>query len=126
MTEHADKRVSIEPTEEQKLRLLLAQRDCDVNIQARGRLEAELRFLELAYQVAQAALPQAKEQLAQLEQEAKPLTLALINMGEQIKAENGWGDQVKWDPVTLTFTVSADSVPGSLPAENKGSKISIQ
>ena len=124
MNEHADKRVSIELTEVQKLRLQLAQRNCDLNIARRCHMETELRLHQAMLTIASATVPEIEAQLANLEREDTQLTQAFFEVGEQIKAENGWDDQVRWDATTLTYSAPAES--SWTPVEGTESKVSIQ
>jgi hypothetical protein len=85
MTKKANKSVLLEPSDEQKLRLELAQSKCHLNIEARWRLEAEQRFFEsqillyrLALEVAEEKKAQITEHLAKAEREAKALTAELV------------------------------------------------
>ena len=80
MSEHADKLVFLEPTEVQKLRLALAQRDCDVNIARRCHIESEMRLYQLVIRVAEAGLPMILGELARLEEEAAQLTAVWRSM----------------------------------------------
>ena len=121
-----DKPVCLQPTAEQKLRIQLAYRNWELNFETRSRLEAERRFFQLAYDVAQATLPRIDEQLAQRERESRELAVALVNLGEAVKLENCWGDQVRWDASTLTFTAPAEAVPTSATVQSTESKVSIQ
>lgn len=126
------KHVSLEPTEEQRLRLELLQTRCHLNLEAQSRWDAEKRFFEcqsqlhqLALYVTEPAKTQAEQELSRLQAEGKQLLQNLVNAGDLVKQENGWPDDTKWNPVTLTFTAPTDSV--LVPAtEGSKAKITIQ
>jgi hypothetical protein len=130
---HTDKRVTLEPYDEQKLRLERAHGRCVSNIEARWRLELEqqcyesqLQLYQLALEVAKEKKAQVEEQLAKAEREAQTLTEALVNLGEQIKLENSWGDHVQWDPVSLTFSAPAEGIPVVAVEVDSEPKVRIQ
>lgn len=75
----------------QKLRLQLAQRNCDLKIARRCHMEAQLRFYQLAHEVAERELPQIEQQLAILQQEDTQLTL------------QGGGNCATWKTQTRAF-----------------------
>jgi hypothetical protein len=124
VSEHADKRVSLELTEVQKLRLQLAQRDCQLNVARRCHMETELRLHQAMLMIASATVPEIEAQLANLEREDAQLTQTFFEVGEQIKAENGWDDRVRWDATTLTYSAPAET--SWTPVEASESKVSIQ
>lgn len=83
----ADKPISLEPTEEQKLRLQLAQRDCELNLANRRHIEAEMRFYQLALSTTVAMLPRIEEELSRLEQEGTQLAQVFCELSEQIQRD---------------------------------------
>ena len=126
MSEHADKLVFLEPTEVQKLRLALAQRDCDVNIARRCHIESEMRLYQLVLSVAEAGLPMIRGELTRLEEEAAQLTQTFFEVGEQIKAENNWPTAVRWDATTLKYTAPLENGWTTMPVQAGENKIRIQ
>jgi hypothetical protein len=126
VTNHADKPSFLEPDEAQKLKLQLALRDCELNIEERNRIEAELRLYEFVLQFAQWGLPQLRQQLKQLEGEGLRLTQHLLREGERIKAENGWPAEVQWDPLTLIYSISMENTWTTVPLSASENKIRIQ
>ncbi|HLV85797.1 MAG TPA: hypothetical protein VKV39_02400 [Candidatus Sulfotelmatobacter sp.] len=92
--------VSFELNEEQKLRLQLAQRNCELNTALRCLVESDIRVC--ASPSARAGL---QERLMHLDLESQRLTREFFEVGEQIKAENGWPREVEWDASTLVFSV---------------------
>jgi hypothetical protein len=126
MSEHADKRVCLEPSEVQKLRLQLAQRDCQLNIAERCHMETELRLHRALLTIASATVPEIEAQLANLERENKQLTQRFFEVGEEIKAENGWPDETRWDATTLTYSAPNESGWTAVPEPAGENKIRIQ
>ena len=97
MTKPVDQPVPFEITEEQKLRLQLAQRDCELNLSRRYEMKSEIGLFqsqkqlhEFALRVIEENMPWMQKELARLEREAAQLTRAFYEVGEQIKTENGW------------------------------------
>lgn len=125
MNEHVET-VNLEPTELQKLRLQLAERDCQLNIAIRRHLEAELRIHQTVLTIASATVPLIETQLADIEREGKELTQRLFEVAEQIKTENGWTADVEWDALTLTYSAPADNGWTAVPQQDGDSKIGIQ
>jgi hypothetical protein len=64
MTEHADQPVPLEPTEEQKLRLKVAQLRCHLNIARRCLVEGDIRLYQGLLSIASSTLPVIEAQRA--------------------------------------------------------------
>lgn len=123
MTNDAGKRVCLEPSTEQTLRIQLAYSRWERNLEARGRLDAERRFFQLAFEVTQATLPYIDEERTNLEHESRELAMAIVSLMETVKLENAWGDEVNWDAATLTFTAPAKSAPGQINRDENNIRI---
>jgi hypothetical protein len=110
VSDHIDARVSLEPTEVQKLRLQLVYRECQLNEARRNHMEAELRIHQSVIAIANATVPDIETQLAYLERERKECLQRFAQVGEQIKAENGWPASARWDGMTLECSAPAEHV----------------
>ena len=99
--------VSLEITEAQKLRLQLAQRNCELNIALRCLVGSDIQNYQPGCAV---SLPQLCEQLVQLYLEGDRLVREFYQVGEQIRTENGWPDEAQWDGLTLTYSIPAEQI----------------
>jgi hypothetical protein len=132
VTKSVDQPVILETTEEQKLRLQLAQRDCELNLSRRCGMESEIglfqtqkRLHEFALRVIEENMPWMQKELARLEREAAQLTRAFFEVGEHIKTENGWSDRVQLDVATLTYSAPAEDGWTAVPVETGENKVLI-
>jgi hypothetical protein len=126
VTEHADQRVPLEPTEEQKLRLKVAQLQCHLNIARRCVVEGDIRLYQGLLSIASSVLPEIKAQLADLERKDKQLTQRFVEAGEQVKTENNWPTAVRWDATTLTYSSLEEKGWAAAPQPVGENKIRIQ
>jgi hypothetical protein len=126
VTEHADQPVPLEPTEEQKLRLKVAQLQCHLNIARRCLIEGDIRLYQGMLSIASSVLPEIKAQLTELEREDKQLTQRFVEVGEQVKTENNWPTAVRWDATTLTYSSSEEKSWTAVPEPVGENKIRIQ
>jgi hypothetical protein len=126
VTEHADQAVPLEPTEEQKLRLKVAQLQCHLNIARRCLIEGDIRLYQGLLSIASSTLPVMEAQLADLEREDKQLTTRFFEVGEQVKAENNWPTAVRWDATTLAYSSLEENRWTAVPAPVGENKIRIQ
>jgi hypothetical protein len=125
VTEHADQ-LPLEPTEEQKLRLKVAQLQCHLNIARRCLIEGDIRLYQGLLSIASSTLPVIQAQLAELEREDKQLTQRFVEVGEQVKTENNWPTAVRWDATTLTYSAPEERSWTAVPEPVGENKIRIQ
>jgi hypothetical protein len=110
VSDHIDARVSLEPTEVQKLRLQLVYRECQLNEARRNHMEAELRIHQSVIAIANATVPDIETQLVYLERERKECLQRFAQVTEQIKSENGWPSTALFDGTTLQCSAPAEHV----------------
>jgi hypothetical protein len=126
VTEHADQPVPLEPTEEQKLPLKVAQLQCHLNIARRCLVEGDIRLYQGLLSIASSTVPVMEAQLADLEREDKQLTTRFFEVGEQVKAENNWPTAARWDATTLTYSSPEEKGWTAVPAPVGENKLRIQ
>lgn len=121
MSDHASKPVSLELTELQKLRLQLAQRECDLNAVMQWDSTAKIALFRIWRLISNAQYPnlpehlraeadsigsEMEEILANLEREGEQLRQRFFATGEAIKKENDWPEHIRWNTSTLEFSAA--------------------